>query len=356
VDLAFRTWPSLSGPDNAVASPLTMLLALQAVGVVVEESSHRDLERARAVDLAPLIGTVRDFGGQASTALFVPEHAVDAVRLAARCTRVGVHPATPDAVASWRNEAAVDPDFQMPLPREHGTLLAAVSTSLAAVWFKPFEPPEHTAPFHDDAGQLLGEVPVFGGERFTDLYAENELVQLVGMPLLPVGTAPDPIDPPSRGPVLLFALPRPGTALAQVERRLSPELWRSWMTGFEDATVRLTVPRFRLRGESLNRTALEALDLPSTVDAELLDSLGTEAEIATAAADTEASVDEQGLSVQDSVALEIVIRSDRREVDLTRPFLVFVLERSSGALLLMGRVRRPEGLSMPEGSAGEYEP
>jgi serine protease inhibitor len=104
----------------------------------------------------------------------------------------------------------------------------------------------------------------------------------------------------------------------------------------------LTMPRFRLQGASVSREALWALGVRSIDNPTLVEALGTNTSLAAIDASTELVVDERGLSVRDSAAIEVVVRGDRHDVRLTRPFLVFVFDRSTDALLLIGRVVTPD--------------
>ncbi len=216
-------------------------------------------------------------------------------------------------------------------------LVLADAVYFKGLWADPFLPSQTTdTPFHLNASHDAtvrmmsrgpAELPVYQ----TDAVTAVELAYRGG------------------GASMVVVVPRAVDGLPAVERGLTGDVVRGWVDGLRPATVELSVPRF---------TATGTYDLVPTLRAMgMADALGSDADfsgmvdgggvgIGGVFHKAFVAVDEQGTEA--AAATGVVMRPtamppriDRLVVTADRPFLYFVRDRTTGAVLFMGRCADP---------------
>lgn len=139
-------------------------------------------------------------------------------------------------------------------------------------------------------------------------------------------------------------LPRPGHSPAEVLGGLDAGAWRALGDGFGDATVRLTLPRFRLEyARSLNDD-LVALGMGVAFDPEradfsrIADVRPERLYLTRVEQKTFVEVNEEGTEAAAATSVGVGVTSAPPVVEMTvdRPFVFVIRERLSGTILFLG--------------------
>jgi serpin B len=147
---------------------------------------------------------------------------------------------------------------------------------------------------------------------------------------------------------MVIALPPPGQRLASLEGQLSTALLENWWTSFRTGPVGLVVPRFTLDPPGSIRldAALKALGMraafdPGRADFRRIADFREPFWLAAAYHKAMVQVDEEGTTAAAATALRAVAIVEVPTMIVNRPFLFFIVDWPSGAILFMGRVMDP---------------
>lgn len=215
-------------------------------------------------------------------------------------------------------------------------LALANAIYLDADWEHPFER-EGTSPgaFHRAAGRTTA-----------DFMHESEV--------LPYGEGPGyrAVELPYRSSTLslLVVLPARGTRIGTVQHRLDGRSLARVARGLSGKPVILSLPRFQLNTEAELKPALESLGMPTAFSeaanfSGITASVGLKIAFVKHAADF--TVDEEGTVAAAATVVGVVVKSkahsprDAVTFDADRPFLFFLRDDRTGAVLFAGRVTDP---------------
>jgi serine protease inhibitor len=167
-------------------------------------------------------------------------------------------------------------------------------------------------------------------------YAEVDGVQLVELPYASGGFA------------MTLVLPAPGQRIDDVARGLDAGRWAEWVAALEKQEVQVQLPRFRAETDKVLNDPLIALGMGiafglGAADFSGLSPAGRDLAISMVRQKTFIQVDELGTEAAAVTAVEISRTSmpARPVFRADRPFLLAIRERSSGALLFLGRIGAP---------------
>lgn len=327
--------------QNAVVSPTSLLSVLITLRAISADDTLAEVEHAMFgagtrwrpphLDVPPVF--------QVRRAVFGPDAASN-LRGPLDCAQVELHSLdAPTDVARWiAAGVGEDPTSQSAPVGPPVALAVAATVRFEAEWVVPFNSDrDYLMTFRGLDGTAV-DVRSFSGERWAD-YASTEEVELVGLPLQ-LGER-DPYHHRDARFTVLLALPRDGHNLAEIEQALDASSLESWLAALQTTELDLRLPRFRLDGASMREAALEALGVRSLGHPHLAIDLGGPPAVSSIGAASSLVVNERGVSLRDSVRVEIVVRGIAREVHFDHPFLVFVVDREDDAILAMGRVVDP---------------
>jgi serpin B len=205
-------------------------------------------------------------------------------------------------------------------------------------WMTQFDPAETAdEPFHFDAGD---EKPV-------------PLMHLPSQSLRCVRTeAYSAVDLPYSGEDLSMVVVVPSAidGLGTIEKRLSSAMLETLLSSLHEDEAVVTLPKFTFRSPSDLGPMLCELGMPSAFDDDLADfsaMSGIRFKIGGVLHEAFIAVNEEGTEAAAATAVgmtmcacvgpePVVIRADR-------PFLFLIRERSTGAILFLGRVTDPRG-------------
>lgn len=148
---------------------------------------------------------------------------------------------------------------------------------------------------------------------------------------------------------MILVVPDSIDGLAAVEQRLTPEILANWTSHFAYKRVMLTMPKFTITSEFRLEDVLSSLgmrlaftgaaDFSAITDKEKI-SIGAIAHKAFI------DVDEKGTEAAAATALmykaTAMIEDKPEKIVADRPFLIFIRENDSGAILFAGRVALPK--------------
>jgi serpin B len=201
-----------------------------------------------------------------------------------------------------------------------------------AAWATPFDPKvTRAATFHGAAGDVDAQMMSEGAEL---AYAEGQGWQAVSLPY------------DGNELSLIAVLPQD---LASFEAGFSGAQTGSIVSSMQTAAVNLSLPKFKIEGSSVSlKTALAARGMNDAFMPGVADFSGmTTAEklsISDVVHQAFVSVDEAGTEAAAATAVEMTgSAAPTKVVDLTfdRPFVFFVRDDATGAVLFLGRVMSP---------------
>lgn len=228
-----------------------------------------------------------------------------------------------------------------------GTRLVLVNTLyMRAPWLTPFEE-ENT--YEDQFyGLEKSLIPIsYMQRRGYFNYRSEELSEVIELPFQPSTSTASNLS-------LLVVLPKEGHLLEEVELGLSPLQLQQWLDIEESALLDLHLPKCKV-SSSMNATDLLknlGMDLPfSPENAEFGEiqpvKAGEESEkifITDVIHNAVFEIDETG--GMGSAATAIICGTtaflEATEVKVNRPFLIFVVDKTSGSVLFAGRVMQPK--------------
>lgn len=211
-----------------------------------------------------------------------------------------------------------------------------------AKWLKPFrEQRTKDGTFTTEKGESI-KVPMMHHSRHAR-YGETDDVQVLELPYAGGRFA------------MVFALPKKGKKLGDVEAKLSGELFQSWLKAATGAQVNITLPRFKIdppKSVQLSKTLIEmGMKLafqrtnadftgignpPSPEDKLYISKVFHKAFVA---------VDEKGTEAAAATAVVMTRGGGMapNPVDFTvdRPFLFFIRDKEAGLIMFAGRVHDP---------------
>ena len=251
-------------------------------------------------------------------------------RQAAEEARVAIN----DWVASETNHRITDLIPQGAID-ELTRLVLVNAVYLDATWAHPFDP------------EATFEAPFFrldGSEVSVDTMHAYQLGAQYAS-----GDGWEAIDLPYTGDELSMVIVVPESGrFAEIEALLASGLLDEVRGGFGPATVDLSLPKFEMRNQLSLVGALRSLGIEQAFDTELADFTGISAEeqlyITDVIHEAFISVDEAGTEAAAATAVIIGTTSapiDVIALDIDRPFLFFLQDRSTGAILFLGRVVDP---------------
>jgi serpin B len=206
---------------------------------------------------------------------------------------------------------------------------------LDATWARPFDP-EATfdAPFTRLDGSEVSAATMHGYQLHA-LYASGDGWQAIDLPY-----TGDELS-------MLVVVPDAGR-FDEVEGRLTAGLLDEVRAGLGQSIVDLSLPKFEMRNQLSLVEALQALGISAAFDPGTADFTGisTEDQLYVSEVIHEAfiAVDEAGTEAAAATAVIIGTTSmptDIVALDIDRPFLFFLQDRATGALLFVGRVVDP---------------
>jgi serpin B len=148
----------------------------------------------------------------------------------------------------------------------------------------------------------------------------------------------------------LAVMPDEPDGLPALERSLDAEVLAARTAALKSSRLMLRVPRFKLASRCDLVAPLQSLGVESAFDASRADLSAFAAPdepegrslYATGAFHAATiAVDDQGTEAAAATGIVVGVRSAPRFVSLERPFLAFIRERETGAVLFMGRVTDP---------------
>lgn len=245
-------------------------------------------------------------------------------------------PSAVEAINTWvsAHTQGVIPHVLTELPPQ--TLLALVNAIyLKAAWLHPFKPAATApAPFH--------------GERESSSMAFMQQTEELHYSH---GKGYAAVDLPYRASTLSLLVVLPvGQSVATLQRRLDPSQLARIVRGLAPRPVRLSVPRFHLATHIELDSSLESLGMPDAFSARANFSGITKAQalqlgVVDHAADF--TVEEQGTIAAAATIVTAEPTAERVFVpapipfDANRPFLFFLRDDHSGAVLFAGRMTEP---------------
>jgi serpin B len=206
-----------------------------------------------------------------------------------------------------------------------------------ATWSSPFNPGQtHPDTFTTSVAQQVS-VPFMVQSASFPYYASSDF-QAVG---LPYGSGRFE---------MVVILPRQGFSLETLARQLGNRTWGAWTSHLQPAQVDLSLPRFSLTESYALNQALKKLGMgiafaPSTAN---LSGLCPEtAELRCSLSDvrqkTYLQVEEKGTTAAAATSVGVIATAARRSIPMTvnRPFFLAIQDRTTGAILFFGAVRKP---------------
>jgi serpin B len=170
------------------------------------------------------------------------------------------------------------------------------------------------------------------------LYAEADGVQLVELPYV------------GRDLSMIVMLPRERDGLARLEASLDASRLKAWSRGFMLCKVDLELPRFSINSALSLIETLRSLGMTDAFDDDRADFTGMTARrplwIQTLEQSSIVEVNEEGTVAASATRIGIggcsaPAKPPRRKFHANHPFLFFIRENSTGAILFFGRVVDP---------------
>jgi serpin B len=200
------------------------------------------------------------------------------------------------------------------------------------LWTDPFEKSQtKDAPFANENGRK-SIVPMMRQEVQMN-YARNDLVEMVEATY------------GNEAFSMVFMLPVEGATLSGVVENLA-SVWSDCLAGLSLCTIQLGIPRMELEYEAKFNSALKKLGMVSMFGAADLSGIqpGSNLFVSMVKQKTTLEVNEEG---SEATAVTVVAISESASIVtpapipfiLNRPFLVFIKEKSTGAILFEGLIR-----------------
>jgi serine protease inhibitor len=251
-----------------------------------------------------------------------------------------------DSINAWVKEATngqIQEIATPPLP-SNTMLLLANAMFFAGAWTLPFDTAQtFTVTFRTEAGQSVpcrmmtrnteADWQIFPGSREQLLWYGNDTVSLA---VLPYGSGK------FRAAVVC---PQAGISSRDLCRLLTPDRWNTWIHAAHEQRFELGLPKFRLDVDAALKDPLAALGMD-----EAFSDAADFSQMADPASGLFISDVRQKCHIQvDELGTTAAVVTDLWFADSIaplvwgdHPFLFIIYEETSGTILLMGRVGRPE--------------
>jgi serpin B len=144
---------------------------------------------------------------------------------------------------------------------------------------------------------------------------------------------------------MVVLLPHPGISVGSLVDMLSAENWDSWMNTSYPANVTIQLPKFKYGFKSLLNDPLInlGLEIAFTESADFSNiTPGGGIHISRVIHQTFIDVNEEGTEAAAATIVEMIESAGPDTFKADRPFLYMIKENSTGALLFMGKVGKPE--------------
>lgn len=235
---------------------------------------------------------------------------------------------TNDRIRELMNPASIRPETRLVLTN---------AVYFLGSWERPFDQQlTRPGPFTTAAGESV-EVPLMRQTaRFR--YAEFDGGQVIALPY--------------KGETLelVAVLPTEGQPLRALESTLTPARLEEWIAALQPERVHVVLPKFTVKWRDQLNQPLKALGVRAAFDPQAadLDRIALDAQLYVALVVHEAfvTVDEQGTEAAAATGVGIAITSidpQRPKAFIAdRPFLFLIRERTTGAVLFVGRLVQPE--------------
>lgn len=145
---------------------------------------------------------------------------------------------------------------------------------------------------------------------------------------------------------MFLFLPETGKTVADVEKLLTTENWKSWLTQYDTIPeVQFSLPKFTFSYEESLKDALSAMGM-EVAFTDKADFTGILPEGGLLITDvkhkTFIEVNEEGTEAAAVTSVEIGMTSIGNFITFNRPFLFAIAEKSTGTILFIGRMMKPE--------------
>ena len=206
------------------------------------------------------------------------------------------------------------------------------------VWAVPF-PESSTQPdkFYSDAGKAI-TVPFMNRQGHFGYFENDELQTLV-------------IPYRENRLQMVILLPRKRDDIAALESRMNPASLAAWTSKTRNEEVRVAMPKFKMSGGFKLTEALQALGLKDAFAAARADFSGMDGRLHwlyLSAVLHRAFIEVNEKGTEAAAATSVVITTTSvsprqpREFRADHPFLFLIRESTTGTILFMGRVSKPE--------------
>lgn len=145
---------------------------------------------------------------------------------------------------------------------------------------------------------------------------------------------------------MFLFLPEAGKAVSDIENLLSADNWNSWLNQYDTVhEVQLSLPRFTFSYDESLKKSLSAMGMEIAFT-DMADLSGILPEGGLLITDvkhkTFIEVNEEGTEAAAVTSVEVGLTSAGNYISFNRPFLFAIAEKSTGAILFVGRLMKPE--------------
>ena len=206
-------------------------------------------------------------------------------------------------------------------------------------WIEQFETnATRELPFNTSSGVIT--VPMmFQQERFDYYYDESLKCKVLVM-----GYKGGKVN-------MMIALPDDTDGLGKLESNLSQEVLQSWNTNMRRPKVRVTVPKFKFTKSFSLEDRLKEIGITDLFQDDVADVSGIAKDklvVSKVVHKAFLEVNEQGTEAAAATAVMMMLgcafgmkEEEPKEFKADHPFIFFIRDQSSGAVIFMGRVMRP---------------
>ncbi len=206
-------------------------------------------------------------------------------------------------------------------------------------WATPF-PESATQPDKFYAQPDTAFTVPFMHERDHFRYGENDQLQVLALPYI------------GRQLEMVILLPRLRDGIGPLESSLTPASLAAWTSGMRNQQVNVALPRFKMSSGFSLAQALKAMGLNDAFDPSRADFSGMDGRahwlyLSAVLHKAYVEVNEKGTEAAAATAVVVGARAVRiqeppREFRADHPFLFLIRDSTTGSILFMGRVAKPE--------------
>jgi serpin B len=145
---------------------------------------------------------------------------------------------------------------------------------------------------------------------------------------------------------MFLFLPETGKTVADVEKSFTPDNWNNWLTRYDSVfNVQFSMPKFTFSYEESLKDVLSAMGM-QVAFTEMADFTGILPEggllITGVKHKTFVEVNEEGTEAAAVTSVEVGVTSIGNFITFNKPFVFAIAEKSTGAILFIGRMMKPE--------------